>query len=138
MILGKDYMGSDDLLDFTESLLNEDLPERKNIFDFDTEINMNAEIETERISRDDFIKANENNNIQVLKEIKTIKCLSATNLGKLKDKSFDEVIEIMTIKNYIFDKQTISPEGEKIGITYKSNAQGKKWIVYPESLAELL
>jgi hypothetical protein len=66
------------------------------------------------------------------------KFLSATNLGKPKGKSFNQVVEVMVSKNYIEDKETITSEGEKAGVQFKQNAKGTKWIVYPESLAEIL
>jgi hypothetical protein len=66
------------------------------------------------------------------------KLLSATNLGKLRDKTFNQVVEVMISKNYIQDKSTITNEGEKAGLQFKQNAKGTKWIVYPESLAKIL
>jgi hypothetical protein len=48
------------------------------------------------------------------------------------------VVEVMTVKKYIIDKQTITSEGEKAGVQFKENAKGTKWIVYPESLSEML
>lgn len=100
------------------------------------------EIEKFNVLIDKLVTQNKNNPVvQPLESIlikSTGKLLSATNLGKLKNKSFEEVINIMITKNYIVDKQTISLEGEKIGIAYNENAKGTKWIVYPESLSELL
>ena len=39
---------------------------------------------------------------------------------------------------FLIDKETITDKGKTIGIEYKENAKGNKWIVYPESLAEML
>ncbi|WP_372756164.1 phospholipase D family protein [Mariniflexile sp.] len=141
MILGKNYMGSEDLLDFTDALLRGELPEKVSVFNFDSEIYINSENETERISRDEFLKAHPKEEVvndKKIHDLQSIKCLSATNLGKIKDKSFDDVIDVMVAKNYIYDKQTISPEGEKVGIKYNESKNGNKWIVYPEFLSEIL
>ena len=38
---------------------------------------------------------------------------------------------------FILDDK-ITDKGSSIGITYKSNKKGDRWIVYPESLKDLL
>jgi hypothetical protein len=69
---------------------------------------------------------------------KNEKKISATNLGRLKEKSYNDVIKVMKQKEYISDKNTITEKGLSQGIEYKENKQGNKWIVYPESLNEIL
>ncbi|OUR90924.1 hypothetical protein A9Q87_13400 [Flavobacteriales bacterium 34_180_T64] len=132
---GKDYLGSKIQLDLTKMLLNGKIPNKVNVFDFE-EINfIDEEEEVEIGSREEFMK---NNSKQQSESVINDNLLSATNLGKIKNKSFDEVIEIMCTKNYLHDKKTITNEGEKAGIQFKQNSKGNKWIVYPESLAEIL
>ncbi|WP_370477198.1 hypothetical protein [Tamlana flava] len=71
------------------------------------------------------------------KENKT-EYLSATALGKLKDKTYSEVISVMTKYQYIADKEQITYLGFEKGLMFRQNPNGNKWIVYPESLKELL
>ena len=65
------------------------------------------------------------------------KLLSATALGKLKDKSYKEVIRSLEGKGMIVNDE-ITENGKKSGITTKSNAKGDRWIVYPESMKDIL
>jgi hypothetical protein len=65
------------------------------------------------------------------------KLLSATALGKLVDKSYKDVIELMSSKGFIIE-DTITAEGRNQGLDYKSNKNGDSWIVYPESLKDTL
>jgi len=65
------------------------------------------------------------------------KLFSGTALGKTKGKTYKEVKEIMESKNFVINDE-ITSDGLEKGITHKSNAKGDKWIVYPESLAEML
>jgi hypothetical protein len=137
-ILGKDYLGSETRLDLTETLLSGNLPDKRCVFDFDSESFVNIETNNTRISREDFEKQN-NPNKTFHQEIKVReKLLSATSLGKSKGKTFDEVIKVMKTHDYIFSKDQITQNGKLRGIRYKTNAKGEKWIVYPESLKELL
>jgi F420-0:gamma-glutamyl ligase-like protein len=68
---------------------------------------------------------------------KSSKLLSGTALGKTKGKTYKEVREIMESNNYVINEE-ITSNGLKKGIKLKSNTKGDKWIVYPESLAEIL
>lgn len=68
---------------------------------------------------------------------KSIKLLSGTALGKTKGKTYKEVKEIMESNNFVINDEITSIGLEK-GIKYKSNAKGDKWIVYPDSLVEIL
>ena len=119
-------------------MLNGGINTKRSVFEFMDETYLDASGNSERLSREEFDKQNISPEPVLPEIISKGKLLSATNLGKIKDKSFDEVIDVMTSKNYLKDKKTLSAEGKKIGIIYKENAKGNKWIVYPESLAELL
>lgn len=68
---------------------------------------------------------------------KSSKFLSGTALGKTKGKTYKEVKEIMETKDFVINDE-ITSKGSDKGIKHKSNAKGDKWIVYPESLAEIL
>jgi len=137
-VFGKDYLGSETKLDLTNELLNGGVTTKHTVFEFMDETYQGVTINSERLSREEFDKQNVSYAPELPSKKANEKLLSATNLGKTKDKSFNEVIEVMIAKNYILDKAIISEEGLKIGIEYKQNAKGTKWIVYPESLAELL
>lgn len=142
MLFGKDYMGSDIKLDITDDLLNGKSLEKHNVFDFMQENYLHEEQHKQRVSRDEFEnKKTENNNIVKSESSKDIKVsgklLSATALGSLRGKSYDEVISVMTEKGFLSYKE-ITPEGAKVGITYNTNSKGHSWIVYPESIKELL
>lgn len=66
------------------------------------------------------------------------KFLSATALGKLKDKNYQDVINTMISKEYIEDSNIITYIGQQIGLKHKHNSKGEKWIVYPHTLADIL
>lgn len=78
------------------------------------------------------------NPVQKTEVIKRQKFLSATALGKLKDKNYQEVINTMINMKYIENANTITYKGQELGIKHKFNSKGEKWIVYPDSLAEIL
>ncbi|MDU8886320.1 phospholipase D family protein [Yeosuana sp. MJ-SS3] len=137
-LLGKDYLGSDTILDLTDELLNGGLKTRHCVFNFMDETYSDEVKISERISREEFERINRPAKAVKPKFKAKERLLSATNLGKEKDKSFSEVIDIMVARKYIKDKNIITEVGIQIGITYKTNAKGNKWIVYPESLAEIL
>ena len=136
--LGKDYLGSETILDLTDELLNGGIKTKRNVFDYMNQTFVDDEKTTERLSREEFDKQNSSNKSEppILKA--KGKLLSATNLGKIKNKSFDDVIAAMVSNNYLIDKATITESGLANGIQYKENAKGNKWIVYPESIAEIL
>ncbi|MEC7265346.1 MAG: phospholipase D-like domain-containing protein [Bacteroidota bacterium] len=136
--IAKDYLGSDTLLDLTQTLLNGVEPEKHNVFDFMDKTFVEDDINHERITREEFERQNLNNQLSEKRATSNDKLLSATNLGKLKDKTYDEVIAVMVEKGYIVDKNTISVVGSNMGIQYKEKPNGDKWIVYPESLAKIL
>lgn len=137
--IAKDYLGSETILDLTYDLINGIELEKKSVFDYLDKTFVETTAEHERISREDFEKQKLINiNSDSFDTIKRIELLSATGLGKLKDKTYGEVITVMIEKGFIIDKNTISVVGFNIGIQYKENAKGDKWIVYPDSLADLL
>ncbi|MCA0132612.1 phospholipase D family protein [Winogradskyella alexanderae] len=133
ILFGKDYMGSDTQLDLTEELVNGKLTTKVNVFEFMPENYINDDnYSDEVLTRDEY---------QAQKKVvnhKKQKKLSATNLGKIKGKSFNEVILTMQKQGYILDKNTITNKGASQGLAYKENKNGAKWIVYPESLAKIL
>ncbi|SIS54323.1 PLD-like domain-containing protein [Zobellia uliginosa] len=139
-LIAKDYVGSETLLDLTEELLSGRIPKKRSVFEFMDRTFVDELPYTERVSREEFEKQNSlAEPIIEIQEPKTKnKLLSATNLGKLKGKSFAEVIEVMIANGYVVDKTTITVNGKSVGIEYRENAKGEKWIVYPQSLAELL
>ncbi|MEY8847627.1 phospholipase D family protein [Psychroserpens sp. XS_ASV72] len=130
--LGKDYLGSETQLDLTNDLVNGNLSKKVSVFDYMEESYVNVQENNEVITRDEY-KAN-----QLVEARKNEKKHSATSLGRLKGKRFSEVVSVMSQKGLILDKNTITEEGFKEGIEYKENNKGDKWIVYPESLSELL
>jgi hypothetical protein len=136
--LGKDYLGSETKLDLTNELLNGGITTKRSVFEFMDETYQDVSGNDERLSREEFDNKNTSTEPLVPKNKTSDKLVSATNLGRPKGKSFNQVVEVMTVKKYIIDKQTITSEGEKAGVQFKENAKGTKWIVYPESLSEML
>ncbi|MFD1062744.1 phospholipase D family protein [Winogradskyella litorisediminis] len=132
-LLGKDYVGSEIVLDLTKELISGNLSRKVSVFDFKSEYFVNVENQEEKsLTREEF---------KIQKKTQSSKYQkfhSATNLGRLKNKSYDEVIKFMKDKEYILDKNTITPKGSKLGLAYKKNKSGTTWNVYPESLSELL
>lgn len=112
-LMGKDYIGSEDILDLTDELINRGTIKKHCVFDFMNETYSNDDFSTERISREEFDKQNSCEEPLQPKIKINDKLLSATNLGKLKGKSFDDVVNTMVAKNYLIDKTTITAEGEK-------------------------
>ncbi len=137
-LIAKDYLGSKTILDLTDDLLKGENLVKRNVFEFMDKTFVEQAIHQERISREDFERENTLHfaSSQPIKH-KT-KLLSATNLGKIKGKNYSEVVQVMIEKGYIVDKDTISVVGFNMGIQYKENAKGNKWIVYPESMTDYL
>lgn len=134
--LGKDYIGSDTQLDIIDQLLKGKLPEKRNVFDFINETYLDVEESQKRLSREEF---DEKKHIAPERKTpKSEKYHSATNLGKIKGKTFIEVIKVMQSKEYILGKEKITKAGIGVGIKFNENEKGHKWIVYPESLSEIL
>lgn len=131
-LLGKDYLGSETRLDLTKELVTGNLSNKVSVFDYMEESYVNVQENNEVLTRDEY-QAN-----QLAEARKNEKKHSATSLGKLKGKSFNDVILVMSQNGLILDKNTITEEGLKQGIEYKENNKGDKWIVYPESLSKLL
>lgn len=131
MIL-KDYLGSETKLDITEQLLKGELSQKVNVFDYLNETFVDQPQDTDYMTRQDY---------QADKRVftkKKEKQYSATSLGKLKGKSYHDVIRVMQAKGLILDKDTITTNGKYQGISYKQNKNGDRWIVYPESLSDIL
>lgn len=140
-MFGRDYMGSDIVLDITDDLLHGRRLEKHDIFKFMTESYLHEEQNDQMKSREEFESKKSNGFKEKLEtkfgKDKPIKLLSATALGKLRNKSYKEVISTLTDKGYIsYDE--ISSKGFEAGITTKSNAQGNSWVVYPDTLKEVL
>ena len=137
--IAKDYTGSNNLLDLTENLVKRDKLIKHSVFNFLDKTFIEKTNSHKKISREEFErnKTAKKQTAYPIKE-KQPKMLSATNLGKLKNKSFNEVIDIMIAKGFIKDKNTITTLGNHSGLKYKENSRGNKWIVYPEALAESL
>jgi hypothetical protein len=137
-LIAKDYLGSKIKLDLTQDLLKGNKVKKFSVFEFIDKTYVEETIEQQRISREEFERQRTSYKASSKPLTAKQKLLSATNLGKLKDKSFAEVVVVMIEKGYISDKNTITVLGSHLGIQYRENAKGNKWIVYPESLAELL
>ncbi len=138
---GKDYMGSNVIVDQTDNLLNGKELIKYNVLEYLNEDTLVEIQDNQRISREEFEKNNSNHSSNTSKpKIKinnNVKMLSATALGKLRNKTYKEVINAMTKNGFLsYDKITV--EGGKIGINYKTNTKGDSWIVYPESLKDVL
>lgn len=137
-LIAKDYLGSKIKLDLTQDLLKGNNVKKFSVFEFIDKTYVEETIEQQRISREEFERQRNSHKASSEPITTKQKLLSATNLGKLKDKTFAEVVAVMIEKGYISDKNTITVLGSHLGIQYKENAKGNKWIVYPESLVELL
>jgi hypothetical protein len=135
LFIMKDYMGSDNLLDLTDKLLNGDKIEKRSVFEFMSKDYINFEEQKERVTREDYEKQIEQESESQIKG--KGKLLAGTALGKTKDKKLKEVREVMETHELVVDNK-ITPKGITAGITHKSNDKGDTWIVYPESLNELL
>ena len=131
-IIGKDYLGSDTQLDVTNELVSGNLSKKICVFDYMPESYVDVQKNDEIITRDEY-KAK-----KLAEAKKNEKKHSATNLGRLKNKSYNDVIATMIKHGFIVDKNTITEEGLKQGIEFNENKQGTKWIVYPESLSKIL
>lgn len=59
--------------------------------------------------------------------------MSATNLGKLIGLSYKDIIDVMTEKGFIQNKNVITLKGKQLGLEYAEKLN-KRWIVYPASL----
>ena len=139
ILFGKDYLSSKTDLDLIDKLLNGEKLDKLSAFDFETESYFNEENKTERKSREEY-ERNNSSSKDLIKKVAIKdekKLLSATALGKTKNKSYSEVLAIMKKMEFILDDK-ITDKGSSIGITYKSNKKGDRWIVYPESLKDLL
>jgi hypothetical protein len=140
-LIGKDYMSSEVQLDLTEDLLYGRNFKKYNVLDFLNETYSNEEQFKPRVSREEFESRNKRYKEHIdncpIDVATNGKLVSATALGKLNGKSYKEVIEEMTGRGFLCNNE-ITPEGAKIGITYKENAKGDSWIVYPDFLAEAI
>jgi hypothetical protein len=135
LLLGRDYIGSETKLDLTDQLLRGEKLEKRSFSEFGGIEYSNVNEQDSLLSREEFEKASMEKGIPVLKG--SGKLLSGTALGKTKGKSLSEVRLAMSKHDLVIDNQ-ITPTGFKAGITHKSNDKGATWIVYPESLNELL
>jgi hypothetical protein len=96
-------------------------------------------LKKESTQKPSYIKSQERLNKQVFEKKNNEKTYySGTGLGKLKGKTYDEVIDIMAEKNYVLFRSQITYLGYQNGLKYKQNSKKEKWIVYPESLKDLL
>lgn len=132
LLLGKDFMGAEVLLDLTEELLRGRKLPKRDLSEFIDEEFVDFTQQTERISREDFEKstsASETN--------KNEKFLSGSALGRTKGKKLSDVREFMAAEGYVIDNK-ITSKGKERGIKLQYTQTGDSWIVYPESLSSLL
>lgn len=134
----KDYLGSKVVLDLTQELLQGTTIQKRNVFEFIDKSYVEEVSESQRITREEYERQKKDEKISTNPPSTKTKLLSATNLGKLKDRSYTEVVETMIQNGFISDKDTITLLGKGMGIQYKENTKGSKWIVYPETLSKLL
>lgn len=132
LLLGKDYIGSEILLDLTQELMEGKKLPLHSIDDFPQVLFSNDIINNERISREEFEQTQDTNSA-----LKAERLLSGTMLGKTKGLKLSDVREAMQKHDLVVNNE-ITPKGAKLGITTKSNDKGSTWIVYPESLNSLL
>lgn len=132
LLIGKDYMSSEVLLDLTQELLDGKNISKRSLVEFPQESYTHTLSAKERVSREEF----ENSQLPH-STLSQGKLVSGTVLGKSKGLKYAEVIDVMSRLGLVVDNE-ISKEGLKLGITYKQNDKGDSWIVYPESLSDLL
>lgn len=132
LLLGKDFMGAEVILDLTEDLLlGRKLPKRS-LSEFIDEEYVDFNEQKERVSREDFEKYT-----STKESLKNEKFLSGSALGRTKGKKLADVREVMAAKGYVIENK-ITPLGKDKGIKLKYSQTGDSWIVYPESMNELL
>lgn len=134
LLIGKDYLGSEVLLDLTEELLKGETIEKRSLDEFMDKDFVDVDEQRTRRTRSeyDFDITIEN----ALSKSKGV-LLSGTALGKTKGKTFAEVKEIMELHQLVIDNE-ITQKGLNAGITRKSNNKGASWLVYPQALNVLL
>lgn len=132
LLLGKDFMGAEVLLDLTEDLLNGRKLPKKNLSEFIDEEFVDFKEQRERMSREDFEKNTTASQIK-----KNEKFLSGSALGRTKGKKLSDVREVMASQGYVINNK-ITPQGKERGIKLQYSQTGDSWIVYPESLSSLL
>lgn len=132
LILGKDFLGSEILLDLTNELLHGEILPFHSITEYMSEGFIDIDKPRERISREEF----ENTKSDV-KLAGNGRLLSGTVLGKTKGKKLVDVRRIMAEHGLVIDNK-ITKKGSELGITLKYSKSGDSWIVYPESLNSLL
>ena len=133
-MIGKDYLGSEILLDLTEKLLNGETIEKRSLDEFIERDYVDVDEQRTRRSRSEYDRDITIEN--ALSKSKGV-LLSGTALGKTKGKTFTEVKEIMELHQLVIDNE-ITQKGLNAGITRKSNNKGASWLVYPEALNVLL
>ena len=136
LLIGKSYYGSETLLDVIDDLIKHNKVRKVDFTEYPFETFVDVPEMNIRKSRAEFEKENSNKKIKF--NLKKEKYYSATALGNLKDRKYNEVIEIMESHNFILGKDTITKRGRTSGIKFKTNSSGEKWIVYPESMKDLL
>jgi phosphatidylserine/phosphatidylglycerophosphate/cardiolipin synthase-like enzyme len=132
LLIGKDFLGSEVLLDLTQELMEGKKLPMHSMADFPSLLYSGENTINERMSREDFEKNNDSINAP-----KEEKLLSGTMLGKTKGLKLSDVREVMLKHELVVDNE-ITTKGIKYGIVTKSNDKGSTWIVYPESLKRLL
>lgn len=131
--LSKDYIGSDVELDLMDELLNGKLSKKVNVFDYMDDKFVDEVVDETLVSREEYEETIKEQKIQKFGG----KLVSATVLGKEKNKSYKQVFRCMKEEGYV-SNQGITTKGQQAGLNYKSNEGGDKWIVYPEAMRDLL
>ena len=132
LLLGRDFMGAEVLLDLTEDLLRGRKLPKRDISEFIDEEFVDFNEQRERRSREDFEKKT-----SATKTQKNEKFLSGSSLGRTKGKKLSDVREVMASEGYVIDNK-ITPKGKELGIKLQYSQTGDSWIVYPESRSSLL
>ena len=132
LLLGKDFVGAEVLLDLTEDLLRGRKLLKRDISEFIDEEYVDFKEQRERVSREDFEKKSSTKVYE-----KNVKFLSGSALARTKGKSLSDLRAVMADKGYVIENK-ITPSGKEVGIKLQYSESGGSWIVYPESLNKLL
>lgn len=132
LLLGRDYMGSEVLLDQTKDLLFGKKLEKRSYLEFEPEEFVDFNRSRERVSREDFESLND----KVSSKFEG-KLISGSALGRTKGKRLADVRVVMESEGYVIDNK-ITPKGRSAGISLNYGVNGESWIVYPESMNSLL
>jgi len=135
--LTKNYRGSKDEFDQTNKLLSGKPLEEMKVFDFTEGTLVDDKTEPTRMTREQFEQVEMEQETPIRVNVNNAKLVSATVLGKPKNKSYKEVKAVLQTKGFI-GEDTITTKGLSAGLQLKKSREGNEYIVYPEGLREEL